>query len=149
MATKKQLLHTRTELARIRKSRPSYQEKARQWDGMKSLSNLPPMLDPNFRWLTMEMKIMTTREMSTWHLFNCLKMIWNNTVPEWARVGNFKAYPGIEDWPSKIRRHAVTCLFHELAMRPDITEDMRRILREMMEAMSHLQFTDRRLLRAP
>lgn len=135
-------LQIMTKLARL-----TNKEKARLFDN--PLSNLPPMLDPNFRWETMECKILTTREMNTWHLFNSLKMIWNNTVPAHCRVSNFKPYSGIDKWPKRLRQHAITCLYHELCLRPDVTKDMIRVLREMMAHMSRIPLEERKLLNAP
>jgi hypothetical protein len=129
-------------------SRLSNAEKAKRFNH-NPLSDLPPMLDPEFRWVTMELDIVTTRQMNTWHLFNCLKMIWNNTVPKHCHVLPYKAYSGIDKWPKESRQHAVTCLFHELCLRPDITENMKRVLREMFSHMTRLRITERHMLNAP
>lgn len=104
-------------------------QKAKLWDN--PLAGLPPMLDPDFRWQTMAGEIMTTREMSTWHLFNSLKMIWNHTVAPQFRFMPYKPYHGIDGWHGPTRRRAVHCLFHELSLRPDITQTMKDVLQKM------------------
>lgn len=104
-------------------------QKAKYWKN--PLSALPPMLDPEFRWMTMDNRILTVREMSTYHLFNSLKMIWNHTTPIQYRFLPYKPYKGIINWNPESRRRAIFCLSHELALRPDINATMLDVLGKM------------------
>ena len=116
-------------------ARKTNEEKAKAWDG--PLSALPPMIDPTFRWMTQDGDVLTTREMSTWHLFNSLKMIWNHTIPIQFRFLPYKPYKGIINWNPKLRRRAISCLFHELTLRPDRTKKMDEVIATMQQYILH------------
>lgn len=91
---------------------------AAAFDAVSNRSDQYP-IDPNFRWLTMKREVLTPQEMSTPHLYNCLKMIWNHTIPPAFRLIPYKPYKGIEKWTKKTRRWAITNLFNELMNRTD------------------------------
>jgi hypothetical protein len=55
-------------------------------------TNVSTRLDPNWRWRTGEGHFLQPKEMETRHLFMILKMIWNNTMPAYVRVGHVKLY---------------------------------------------------------
>lgn len=92
-------------------------------------------IDPNFRWTTMDCQTLKLQEMATSHLFNCIKMMWNNLVPAQYRVGHFVEYKAIRKWSSKKRAYAIANLFHELLNRNDRTKGMDETLERMYSYM--------------
>lgn len=92
-------------------------------------------VDPNFRWTTMDCQTLKAQEMRTFHVFNSLKMMWNNLVPMQCRVGNFTEYKAIPKIPRAHRRYAIANLFNELMNRTDRTKGMDEALKTMAEHM--------------
>lgn len=89
------------------------------------------VIDPNFRWITQQGESIHPTAMSTWHLFNSLKMIWNHTVP-----GEFQFMPYKPYHLSITRRRRAECvsnLFLELMNRTDRTKVMDEVLAKMAE----------------
>lgn len=79
-------------------------------------------IDPRFRWITMENRVMKVQEMATPHLYNSLKMIWNHTVPIPFRLMPYKPYECKKaSWYKckKMGRWAISNLFNELMNRND------------------------------
>jgi hypothetical protein len=92
-------------------------------------------IDPNFRWTTMDCQTLKLQEMATPHLFNCIKMMWNNLVPAQYRVGHFTEYKTIPKMPRKTRAYAIANLFYELMNRNDRTPGMNEALERMYSYM--------------
>lgn len=88
-------------------------------------------IDPDFYWITQTGDVMRPADMSTPHLFNALKMIWNNTVPKEFILQPFRKWGGIPQWKKEHKRKAVANLFLELMNRPDRTKGMNDILAAM------------------
>jgi hypothetical protein len=72
--------------------------------------------------------------MSTWHLFNSFRMIWNHTVKREYRIYPYKRYKKI-DWPREKIASAVINLFHELMNRNNRTKRMDDELQIMRETL--------------
>lgn len=88
-----------------------------------------------FRWQTMEGEILTLDQMETTHVFNSLKMIYNNTCPPEFRVGRFIEYRDIAFRPAKERRKCVLVFIAELSRRDDIPAWAMNLLIQMRDNM--------------
>jgi len=113
--------------------------KAELWN---EIGNTYPV-DPNFLWVTQEGEITYPKAMSTWHLFNSLRMIWNHTVAPQYRLIPYKPYKGIDRWPKGMRRRAIRNLFNELMNRPDVNSRMQK---ELATIEQHVRHYSRKLL---
>lgn len=90
-------------------------------------------VDPRFRWVTMDCQVLKAQEMRTSHLFNALKMIWNNSVDTQWIIQPYTEYTGVRKWKPEQRRFAVVNIFNELMNRPDRSKGMDDALRKMAE----------------
>lgn len=90
-----------------------------------------PKPDSNFRWQTQEGEVLTLDEMSTWHVFNSLKMIWNHIVPQPCRFIPYKPYAAKYFRTRGKWKWAVSNLYMELIARPDKTPTMDNVLKQM------------------
>ena len=70
-------------------------------------------------------------DMETRHLFHVIRMIWNNTVPWWMRVGRVRLYTFHSFYTVRYRREAVRQIGAELYRRRDLTDQWKAELREM------------------
>jgi hypothetical protein len=95
------------------------QSKEQAWDRAR-----PFLVDPNFRWVCMDTRVMRPCEMQTSHLFNSVKMIWNNKCPVAWRVQPYTEYKGVKRWGIRETKYAVKNLLRELANRSDLTPGM-------------------------
>lgn len=88
-------------------------------------------LDTTWRWRDRHGERHDPATMETRHLFNTLKMIWNNMVPAEYRVGyNVRLY---NFGPSYTRQYMVAAVYHtghQLAKRT-LTAEQLQILRKM------------------
>ena len=91
-------------------------------------------VDPNFFWQTQEGDIVHPSEMTTWHLFNCLRMIWNHTVRLDYRIHPYRRYRNI-DWPREQIYRAIQNLFNELMNRPDRAPRMEQEIAYMKQVV--------------
>jgi hypothetical protein len=103
-------------------------------EAFNTLRNNKYPIDPNFRWVCQDTRQMAVTEMSTFHLFNALKMIWNHTVPEryWILPRNPYNLRGMH---RTYRQRAISNLFCELMNRADRTQGMDDALRQMAAHM--------------
>jgi hypothetical protein len=63
---------------------------------------------PGWAWREHSGKLTRPSAMRTGHLFNTLKMIWNNRMPEQCRVGEFvRLYSFGPNYPDEYLAHAV------------------------------------------
>lgn len=87
---------------------------------------------PGWRWRTAREGQLPPAEMETSHLFNTLRMIWNNHMPASMRVGAVRLF---RFCPQRHPRHylgeAILQIGRELMRRPDITPGMRVQLEQM------------------
>jgi hypothetical protein len=119
------------------------QSKSELWDHAGVRESRYPV-DPNFYWLTQTCDIIHPTAMNTPHLFNALKMIWNNVCPKQFRILPFREWGGIPQWDTEVRRKAIRNLLNELMNRNDRTQGMNDALNLMMH---HLQKWGEKLLR--
>jgi len=84
-----------------------------------------------FRWRMRDGEMIQPSEMRTTHLFYTLRMIWNNSVPEHARVGRVKMYHFGPTYTTDYMREAVKSMGKELAERTDLPGSMRMELETM------------------
>jgi hypothetical protein len=87
----------------------------------------------NFVWQTSDGEDLRPVEMPTRYLFNCLKMIFNNTAPAALRVAPFKARP--LRWSARYRRAACVALLRALKGR-ELTTIQADELRSMKSAVT-------------
>lgn len=74
-------------------------------------------IEEGFRWQTMDGQLLTVQEMETEHIYNCLRMIFNHSIPEPYNDMGFKYYPAIKYWPTERRRQCVMIFIKELSQR--------------------------------
>src|SRR6266436_216625 len=74
-------------------------------------------VDPDFIWQTQEGELLHPTEMSVFHLYHSLRMIWNHTVPVEYRFLPYKPYNYRAGRLQ--RKRAVANLFSELMNRPN------------------------------
>lgn len=70
-------------------------------------------------------------EMRTSHLFNVVKMIWNNKMPAHMRVGSVKLYRFGASHSDEYLKTSICHLMAELMQRNDLTFDQVSMLQEM------------------
>lgn len=85
-----------------------------------------------FLWVTHKGKVMELLDMATPHLFYTVRMLFNHSVPPVFRVGEFKRYPDVPNWPIRYRRAAVASMRKELSKRDDIEDYMRDEMCDMV-----------------
>ena len=98
-------------------------------------------VDPNYRWKMAAVNggdHLRPSEMRTGHLFNVVKMIWNNKMPAHMRVGSVKLYQFGPSHSDEYLKTSICHLMAELMQRNDLTLDQVNMLREMH---SHLYGT--------
>jgi|SRR6516164_9488523 hypothetical protein len=92
-------------------------------------------VDPRFYWITHTCDRLHPTEMATSHLFNALKMMWNNSVPEQYRIQPYRKWGGIPQMQTNYKRQAIKNLLAELMNRPDRTKGMDNALQQMYNYM--------------
>lgn len=91
-------------------------------------------VDPNFRWKMAAVNggdALRPSEMRTGHLFNVVKMIWNNKMPREWRVGAVKLYNFGPSHSDEYLKTSICHIMAELMQRNDLTSDQVEMLREM------------------
>lgn len=92
-----------------------------------------------FIWMTAEGECLLVTQMRSGHLYNCVKMLWNHTVPERFRMAKFVKYS--LGMPMKERTIALRALLTELHKRKDLLPHEVTILNEMVRiAREHLSY---------
>ena len=76
------------------------------------------------------------RKMTTQHLYYTIRMIWNNFMPHYMRVGQVRLYRFCAFYTERYFAEAIVSLGRELHKRSDIQEGWASELREMA---GHLQ----------
>jgi len=85
-----------------------------------------------WQWRTKDGVWLDPAKMATSHLFYTLRMIWNNTMPAVARVGEVKLYVFGPTYTNEYLKRAVRQLAAELGTRADIEAEHRRQLEAML-----------------
>lgn len=101
-----------------------------------------PTIDPDWKWITSKGTQVSPFGMATNHLFNTLRMIWNNSMPPRMRVGVVKLYrfdPAI--YTSRYIAEAVANIGAELFGRDNLPSWMREQLTQMWRHLQHLELT--------
>lgn len=91
-------------------------------------------VDPNYRWKMAAVNggdHLRPSEMRTGHLFNVVKMIWNNKMPAHMRVGSVKLYQFGASHSDEYLKTSICHLMAELMQRNDLTFDQVSMLQEM------------------
>lgn len=89
-----------------------------------------PYYKPVFRWTTHDGREFRPRDMATTHLFNSIKMLYNNTVPPAFRVGEFRRWKDVATWDPEYLQEAMGELASEFESRTD-NRDYLDLYREM------------------
>ncbi len=90
--------------------------------------------DPNFRWKMAEVNggdHVRPSDMRTSHLFNVVKMIWNNKMPAHMRIGHVKLYRFGPSHSDEYLKTSICHIMAELMQRNDLTSDQIAMLQEM------------------
>jgi hypothetical protein len=111
--------------------------------------SLPQILDDGptdvqapFYWQDRFGELHAVNEMETGYLFNCLKMMWNHTVPSHMRLRPYKHWTlnGERFHDRGWKEYAVRSMWNELVKRDDLTEFMKSTLFRMHTmAVGYLQ----------
>ena len=83
-----------------------------------------------FKWRTAQGEYLLIEHVGTQHLFNILKMIWNNFMPSEARIYPLKLYNFNSYYSDEYMRQAIKEIIPEL-MRRDLNTWQLNKLREM------------------
>lgn len=96
---------------------------------------LPTNRAPDWKWRTAREGDVAPADMVTRHLFYTLRMIWNNTMPPEAHVGNNIRYYRFSpaSHPESYVKEAIAYLGRELAERDDLAAWQQRELNSMAE----------------
>lgn len=110
---------------------------------MKRLSSLSKtqksQLEEGFRWRDRKGNFHDPSCMDTRHLYNTVKMVWNNTMPRHAMIGEPIFYKfDLALYPPKYMMEACFCMLNELDRRSDKTEEILAGLRKMQHFF-HMQ----------
>lgn len=93
-------------------------------------------VDPNFRWKMAAVNggdHLRPSEMRTGHLFNVVKMIWNNKMPAHMRIGSVKLYNFGPSHSDEYLKTSICHIMAELMQRNDLTLEQVNMLRAMHE----------------
>lgn len=88
--------------------------------------------DEPFTWYTHDDDALDPADMATPHVFYALRMIWNHSVPEIWRVGDYKKYSDVPRWSAAYRQRAIEELTRELVSRDDVRSDHRQQFHELV-----------------
>ncbi len=91
-------------------------------------------VDANYRWKMAEVNggdHLKPSEMRTSHLFNVVKMIWNNKMPAHMRIGSVKLYQFGASHSDEYLKTSICHIMAELMQRNDLTFDQVEMLRAM------------------
>lgn len=93
-------------------------------------------VDPNFRWKMAAVnggEAVRPSDMRTGHLFNVVKMIWNNKMPHHMRVGSVKLYRFGPSHSDEYLKTSICHIMAELMQRDNLTLEQVNMLRAMHE----------------
>lgn len=99
-------------------------------------------VDPNYRWKMAEVNggdHLRPSEMRTSHLFNVVKMIWNNKMPAHMRIGSVKLYRFGPSHSDEYLKTSICHIMAELMQRSDLTREQVEMLRVMHEHLYAVQ----------
>ena len=91
-------------------------------------------VDPNYRWKMAAVnggEAVRPSDMRTGHLFNVVKMIWNNRMPRHMRVGAVKLYNFGPSHSDEYLKTSICHIMAELMQRNDLTSEQVRMLQDM------------------
>lgn len=100
--------------------------------------------DPNYRWKMAAVnggEAVRPSDMRTSHLFNVVKMIWNNKMPPEWRVGSVKLYRFGPSHSDEYLKTSICHIMAELMQRSDLTREQVEMLRVMHEHLYAVQVT--------
>jgi hypothetical protein len=96
----------------------------------------------SFQWKDRTDTFHYPKDMSTYHLFHTLKMIWNHSVPEVMKVHPYKRYNFGIFYTSKYMATAVRVIIQELSNRNDLTDKMIKTLQYMQDCVDQIILTE-------
>lgn len=96
----------------------------------------------NFKWRTANGREISPAVMTTPHLFNTVRCIWNSVMPAEAYTGSGNCYYFPEGThPPEYLKNAIRVMLPTLLERPDLSYAMRTDLREMATYCAAKGFT--------
>lgn len=102
-----------------------------------------------WRWRSNGGELHAPAEMATRHLFHTLRMIWNNVMPEEARVGFVKLYWFGPQYTPRYLREATLHIGRELLGRPDLQPEWRAQLDRMADWLRGADWAEAGLITPP
>lgn len=97
--------------------------------------NLMKHISYNFYWITSDNRALSIQDMETDYLINCLKMIYNHTLPKEYRFPNYKKYTTLNKSKTYLKM-ALTCITFELGEREDLTDKHKADLQFMRDKIN-------------
>lgn len=102
-----------------------------------------------WRWKDREGQFHAPQAMVSRHLFHTFRMIWNNHMPEAARVGAVRLYRFGPFYSPSYMREAVVILGRELMTRTDLDPEWERQLAQMAAWFAEFEEVDEPRLDGP
>lgn len=96
---------------------------------------LNTQIDTTWKWRTRDNTLIAPAQMRTGHIFNTLRMIWNNKLPDYMRVGDVRLYKFNSFYTDEYMAQAIIHLYDELLTRNNVTVEQQRQLAEMHRKM--------------
>ena len=96
-----------------------------------SLKEQPLSRVHKFEWKDRNNNFYCVEDMATRHLFFTLRMIWNHTMPEEAKLKPYNKYKFGEFYTEAYLMDAIINIYYELIKRPDIMPAWRADLEHM------------------
>jgi hypothetical protein len=70
-------------------------------------------------WCTAAGQILPLKDMDSRHLFNSIRMVFNNIAPEELQIPGGGRYPDIKDWPKETKYETIRDMITELETREE------------------------------
>lgn len=113
------------------------------------MNNIINLYWPNkafkFEWKDRDNNFYYVENMTTSHLFFTLRMIWNHTMPEEAKLRPYIKYRFGSYYKEKYMLDAVINIFHELEKRHDLKPKWKADLQNMYDYISLTKYEQRRI----
>lgn len=105
--------------------------------------NVKTDLKEPWKWRSSCGTFRTPQNMDTSHLFNTLKMIWNNFMPAECGVGVVRYYNFGLFYTDEYMQEAIKMIGRELFKRENLTDGQRAILEKMASYKQNMKLEDK------
>ena len=87
----------------------------------------------NDTWICSSGYRICVKDMTTTHLFNTVKMVWNHSAPTKYKLKPYKKYQNFgKAYTNKYMIKIIRSMLHELTYRNDLTESQKEVLCSIM-----------------